>query len=202
MRYGPLFLLLLLATLARAQAQEQAWSDSSTAFWARTEAEFADSATSPLKPEDRAHFQGIHRFPYDPAFHVTARFTPARKTKAFTMKTTTDRRPRFLALGKLTFTLQGRSCTLTVYQGAVPSPDPANANYLFLPFRDLTSGEETYGGGRYIDLPGPLKAEVDVDFNMAYNPYCAYNDRYSCPIPPPENVLEVPVRAGALKFHD
>lgn len=70
-----------------------------------------------------------------------------------------------------------------------------------MPFTDLTSGEESYGGGRYLDLDGPLGEEVELDLNRAYNPYCAYGGAYSCPIPPPENHLEVAVRAGVMKYH-
>lgn len=200
MRLGLLAVVLALAGGVR--AQEQAWRDSAAAFWSRTEAEFADSATSPLKAADRAVFHGLERFPYDPAFHVTARFTPTPDAAPFGMVTTTARRPQYQACGRLTFTLQGRACTLIVYRNLELARDPAYANYLFLPFTDGTSGEETYGGGRYIDLQGPLGPTVEVDFNTAYNPYCAYNDRYSCPVPPKENVVDLPVRAGVRKYHD
>lgn len=185
------------------QAQtEQVWRDSCDAYWARTEAEFRDPRTSPLKPEDRPTFTGLQRFPYDPAFHVTATFTLAEDAKPFKMRTTTDRTPEYRPYGTLRFTLQGKTYQLTVYQNVDLVKRPGMEHYLFLPFTDLTNGEETYGGGRFLDLEGPLGAQVDLDLNKAYNPYCAYDHRYSCPIPPPENHLALPVKAGVLRYHD
>ena len=80
------------------------------------------------------------------------------------------------------------------------SKKPGYANYLFVPITDLTNGEETYGGGRYIDLRGPLGKVVELDFNKAYNPYCAYGGKYSCPIPPIENHLGLRIEAGVKAF--
>jgi uncharacterized protein (DUF1684 family) len=195
--------VLLLAAwclMIGACAQDPAWRDSLDAYWARIDAEYADPAHSPLLPEDRAAFTALERFTPDPAHVVQARFK-ARQGKVFGMRTTTDRIPQYQAVGTLRFMLQGRKCRLTVYRNIELSKRPEYADHLFLPFTDLTNGEETYGGGRYIDLKGPLGRVVEVDFNRAYNPYCAYGGRYSCPIPPPENHLEVAVRAGVLKFH-
>ncbi len=195
-----LFFVLCLTTAVQAQPSGTAWRDSLDAYWARINAEYTDTAHSPLLPQDRATFSALERFPPDPGYVVQARFK-AREGRAFGMRTTTDRLPQFQAVGRLIFTLQGRKCQLTVYRDIALSKKPEYANYLFLPFTDLTSGEESYGGGRYIDLEAPLGRVVEVDLNRAYNPYCAYGGRYSCPIPPPENHLEVPVRAGVLKFH-
>ena len=91
---------------------------------------------------------------------------------------------------------------LTAYRNIDLSRLEGYRNYLFVPFTDLTNGESTYGGGRYLDLEGPLGNAVELDFNRAYNPYCAYGGAYSCPIPPIENHLGVAVRAGVLKHHD
>lgn len=200
MRRVAWIMALGLAIAAQAQPSGTAWRDSLDAYWARINAQYADTAHSPLLPEDRAAFTALERFAPDPAYVVQARFK-AREGRAFGMRTTTERMPQYQAVGRLTFTLQGRKCRLTVYRNIDLVKRPEYANHLFLPFTDPTSGEETYGGGRYIDLEGPLGRLVEVDFNRAYNPYCAYGGRYSCPIPPPENHLEVPVRAGVLKFH-
>ena len=105
-------------------------------------------------------------------------------------------------MGRLVFRLQGRTFKLPVYQNVELSMQPEYVNYLFLPFTDRTNGAETYGGGRYVDLHGPLGQRVTIDLNNAYNPYCAYSDRYSCPIPPTENHLDTEVRAGVKKYHD
>jgi uncharacterized protein len=192
---------LFLALAGSGSAQDTiVWRDSLNAYWDRLIAEYADSATSPLKSEDRAHFTYLEHFAFDPTYCVQARFERTKDAPAFAMKTTTKREPRYRVYGILRFTLNGVECALPVYENEVPHAE--YPNYLFLPFTDLTNGEETYGGGRYIDLLAPLGDTVTVDFNKAYNPYCAYNDKYSCPIPPKENHLLTPVKAGVLKFHD
>ena len=196
-------LIALAAWAAPALAQnEAAWRDSSEAYWAGIEAEFRDSALSPMTPEHRLHFEHLDRFPYDPAFRVVARFKPAKKPKEFAMKTSTNRTPTYRTVGQLIFKLEGHSFKLPVYQNVDLSKKPEYANYLFLPFTDLTNGEETYGGGRYVDLQGPHAENVVVDLNKAYNPYCAYSGRYSCPIPPLENHIAARITAGVKKFHD
>jgi uncharacterized protein (DUF1684 family) len=177
-----------------------AWRDSLDAYWSHMDAEYADSATSPLKSEDRAHFTHLARFAPDSNYCVLARFTPVKGAEAFAMQTSTDRQPMFKTHGTLLFTLNGVEYMVSVYEDAVP--DPRYPGYLFLPFTDLTNGEQTYGAGRYLDLKAPLEDTVILDFNKAYNPYCAYNDKYSCPIPPSENHLPTTVKAGVLKFHD
>ncbi len=183
------------------QAQDTiVWRDSLDAYWARMDAEFADSAHSPLKSEDRQVFEHLHRFTADHSYCVEATFAAVAHAEPFAMKTSTTRMPMYKVHGTLTFQLGDREFSLPVYENAVPNP--AYAYHLFLPFTDLTNGEESYGGGRYLDLQAPLGPTVIVDFNKAYNPYCAYNDRYSCPIPPIENHMDAEVRAGVLKFHD
>lgn len=186
---------------AMAQQDEAAWRDSSEAYWAHLEAEFVDSLTSPLTHEDRLRFQHLERFPYDPRFRVNARFTPAERPRIFKMRTSTSREPLYRPFGTLSFTLQGKEHTLTVYQNVELLEKEGFENYLFLPFTDRTNGETTYGGGRYLDLRGPLTEEVVLEFNNAYNPYCAYNPRYSCPIPPKENDLDLPLKVGVRAPH-
>lgn len=177
-----------------------AWRDDLQAYWAHINAEYADSTTSPLTPEDRAHFTHLERFPNDASYCVQARFNPVVDAEPFAMKTTKTRTPTYKAYGTLRFELNGAQRTLTIFQ-SVP-PHPGYENEVFLPFTDLTNGVETYGVGRYIDLHIPLDSVITLDFNRAYNPYCAYNDRYSCPVPPRENHLTTEVKAGVLKFHE
>ncbi len=196
-------LLLLLGMLpafaAMGQSPDPVWQDSLQGYWDRINAEYRDTAHTPLRPEDREHFTELERFAPDERYRVTARFKP-RKGKAFAMPTTTDRLPMYEPVGQLTFTLLGRKEQLTVYRNIDLSKRPEYVNYLFVPFTDLTNGDSTYGGGRYLDLTGPLATGVELDFNRAYNPYCAYGGRYSCPIPPAENHLEVAVEAGVKAF--
>ena len=176
------------------------WRDSLNAYWAHLDAEYADSATSPLEAEDRAHFTHLARYPFDSTYCVQASFAKADTASPFAMKTTKTRTPMYKAHGSLRFTLNGEERTLTVYE-SVP-PHPGYEDEVFLPFTDLTNGSGTYGVGRYIDLRIPLDSTITLDFNRAYNPYCAYNDKYSCPVPPSGNHLTTEVRAGVLKFHE
>lgn len=194
---GTLFVISLVAG-----AQDVAWRDSLESYWAKLDREFADLEHSPLDSADREAFDHLHRFPADPAFRVLARFKPARKVRSFGMRTSTDRVPEYRKVGVLHFMLDGRKEELHVYQNVKLSEQEPYRNYFFVPFTDLTNGEETYGGGRYLDLWGPLGEQVELDLNRAYNPYCAYSHRYSCPIPPAENHLPLRVTAGVLKFHD
>lgn len=199
MRWSVLLLSLLATLTGRCQTPDALWLDSLQAYWGRINTEYRDTAHTPLRPEDREHFVELERFAPDERYRVTARFR-ARKGKAFGMKTTTERLPLYEVVGELSFTLLGRKERLTVYRNIELSKRAEYTNYLFVPFTDATNGESTYGGGRYLDLTGPLGPEVELDFNRAYNPYCAYGGRYSCPIPPAENHLEVAVEAGVKAF--
>src|SRR5690606_27020815 len=117
---------------------------------------------------------------------------------SFQMPTTTDRKPYYVTYGKVYFSLKGKEYKLDLFQNLELSADPEYRNYLFAPFTDETNGRSTYGGGRYLDLRIPAAEVMIIDFNQAYNPYCAYNGKYSCPIPPEQNHLEVEITAGVL----
>ncbi|HRH68361.1 MAG: DUF1684 domain-containing protein [Flavobacteriales bacterium] len=188
-------------TNGSAQIGDAGWRKDLDAFWAKIDSAYSDSLHSPLPKEERKGFVSLHRFAADPKFRVKATFT-AQEGPVFGMKTTSQREPKYQSIGTLRFVLDGKEEQLTVYRNIDLSRLPDYVNYLFIPFTDLTNGETTYGGGRYLDLEGPLGTEVDLDFNRAYNPYCAYGGAYSCPIPPLENHLEVAIRAGVLKHHD
>ena len=163
---------------------------------------FADSLHSPLTEEDRLHFEGLDFFPIDEKYIVKAKFLKLKKQKPFDMPTTTDRKPKYIKYGELHFTIDSKDMVLTVYKNIDLSKRKGFKDYLFLPFLDATNGIETYGGGRYLDMRVPTSDEVIIDFNKAYNPYCAYNHKYSCPIVPLENELAVEIKAGVKKFHD
>ena len=199
MRVGLLCFLMALMGSAQAQTPDPVWVDSLDAYWGRMNAEYRDSTTTPLPPEARAYFTELERFAPDARFRVTATFK-AKLGKEFQMRTTTDRMPTYQPVGTLEFRLAGKKLRLTVYRNPQLSAKPEYANYLFVPFTDLTNGEATYGGGRYLDLTGPLGSTVELDFNKAYNPYCAYGGKYSCPLPPAENHLRVAVTAGVKAF--
>jgi uncharacterized protein (DUF1684 family) len=154
---------------------------------------------SPLTDEQQIDFMGLNYYDEDPAFAFEAeveRF--AEDEPLVEMQTSTGDTQHYRRWGRFTFDVEDKTVSLVIYI------DP-NAGDFFLPFKDATNGRETYGAGRYLDNHRPGLSWVDdsrvqVDFNYAYNPYCAYNENYSCPLPPAENWLRVPIRAGEKKF--
>jgi len=159
---------------------------------------YADAEKSPLTKKDRRKFKGHPFFDIDSTFIVVAQFKRTPETTPFQMKTTTDRLPTYEKYGEATFKINGVSYTLNLYQSHRLREVEKYKNDLFLPFIDATSGNDSYGGGRFIDLLIPKGDEIIIDFNQAYNPYCAYNHAYSCPIPPKENDLNVRIEAGVM----
>ncbi len=157
--------------------------------------EMVDSSKHILKQDEIDHFEGLAFFKVEPAYRINTKFTRSIGKK-FEMPTTTDRKPIYRRYGYVDFQLDGKEYRLTVFQNMALKKQKEYKKYLFIPFRDLTSGKETYGGGRYLDTEIPSGDVLILDFNRAYNPYCAYSHRYSCPIPPEENTLKVAIRAG------
>lgn len=162
--------------------------------------EFLDPETTILDAETFKTFKGLEFYPIDLAFRVQAKFVRTPDEKPFLMPTTTARLPEYVKYGEAHFELDGKPFKLNLYQNTTPYEDPEYINYLFLPFTDLTSGDGSYGGGRYVDAWIPEGDTLVIDFNRAYNPYCAYNRKYSCPIPPKENDLLVRIEAGVKDF--
>lgn len=165
---------------------------------------FKNAKESPLEEKERKKFKTLPFFQIDSAYKIEADFVRTTDEQSFEMPTTTDRKPIYKKFGEVSFELHGKRHTLNVYQSQDLMKKEEYKNYLFLPFTDLSNGQESYYGGRYIDLEIPQKEATDlqeinkitIDFNKAYNPYCAYNKKYSCPIPPKENHLDVKVLAG------
>ena len=166
-------------------------------------ATFKDASKSPLKPKDLKNFTGLDFYPFDSAYIVKAKFTPTENARLFQMPTTTDRKPYYKEYGKLQFRLQGKELELTVYQSQEDLKHPVYKDLLFLPFTDNTSGNGSYGGGRYMDIYTTDQlpdGSFVLNFNNTYNPYCVYNDTFSCPITPRKNHLEIEVKAGIKDF--
>ncbi|WP_396195042.1 DUF1684 domain-containing protein [Flavobacterium sp.] len=164
--------------------------------------EFATREESPLTDEDFKGFKALDFYPISDTFIVEAKFVRTPKEKVFKMKTSTTRLPEYKKYGELLFQIDGKEFKLNLYQNIELSKKDGYEDYLFLPFSDLTCGKESYIGGRYIDMRIPKTKTVIIDFNKAYNPYCAYNYKYSCPIVPLENDLDIEILAGVKKFHD
>ena len=161
---------------------------------------YKDSLKSPLKEKDRLTFISLDYFDINPQFRVIASFK-RKKSKIFKMKTSGTRTPEYRKYGVLSFELKGKKFKLTLYQNMKLIQKKGFEDYLFLPFTDASNGNGSYGGGRYIDFRVPNSNQVVLDFNKAYNPYCAYNSKYSCPIPPLENDIEIAIEAG-VKIED
>lgn len=169
-------------------------------FQKELNAEYKDPEESPLPDRYRMHFEGLEFFPIDTTYRVTARFERTPDALPFQMSTTTDRVSEEVVYGIVHFTLQGKPCKLEVYQSKELMKQEKYRDYLFLPFMDDTNGDTSYGGGRYIDLTIPDGDSIVIDFNKAYNPYCAYNKKYSCPVVPKVNTLPMAVNVGVKIF--
>ena len=192
--------ILILTFFVVVQTNAQNAYQDAMAYQDNLSNEYADSATSPLNEEDFAKFEKLDFFPIDTTFRVEARLIKEKHQNFFEMQTTTDRKPEYRVWAIAIFSLQGNEFRLNIYQNKKALVDPEYSDYLFLPFLDLTNGESSYGGGRYMDLSISEENTVIIDFNKAYNPYCAYNHRYSCPIVPKENFIDLEVLAGVKKY--
>jgi uncharacterized protein (DUF1684 family) len=155
--------------------------------------EFLETAAdSPVPPPRRTELLPLGYFPIDPSYSVPAVLTPFTGEPALEMPTSTGLRRQMRRAGTLRFSLKGHPLQLTTFVEA----DAPTMDRLFLPFGDLTNGTETYAAGRYLDLDRSSSGLYEIDFNLAYHPYCYYNPTYDCPYPPAENRLKLPVRAG------
>ena len=159
------------------------------------ESELRDTSNHMLEATELAKFKGLDYYEFNSDYQLEAAFEK-NKGKKFEMPTSTDRLPVYRRYGYVTFTIDSVSYELTVYQNIKLRKTKEYRDYLFIPFRDATSRETTYGGGRYLDISIPETESITIDFNLAYNPHCAYSHHYSCPIPPEENTLNVKIEAG------
>lgn len=197
-------LTMVVLALASAVAGQTFYGSTDVqAFRDGRDAEFRNKKETPLKDEDFEKFKQLNYYAVDNAFRVTAEFTRTADEKYFQMPTSSGITKKFVKYGILKFSLGGKMQQLSVYQidPEVSAKFPEYAHLLFIPFRDTTNRTETYGGGRYIDIAAPKGRSVVLDFNVAYNPNCAYgSDKYNCPIPPRENTLDVAVTAGEKRY--
>jgi hypothetical protein len=200
MKYVLVLLLLVFSFNGIAQNKRQIKKVAK--YHASENTKFADSETTILTEEDFEHFEELDFYPIDLKYRVRATFVRTPNEIPFLMPTTTERLPEYVKYGEAHFTLDGIDLKLNLYQSTTPSEDEEYKDYLFLPFTDLTSGDGSYGGGRFLDARIPKGKKMILNFNKAYNPYCAYNSRYSCPIPPKENDLLVRIEAGVMAFGD
>lgn len=168
-------------------------------FQTELNAEYKNEKESPLRGEHFKKFKKHPFFPINHKFAVNAKLVKTEKSEPFEIPTSSGITKKYREYGKVYFKINGKKQVLTLYQSLSLMEKPEYKDYLFLPFKDATSGTQTYGGGRYLDLRIPTTNKIFIDFNKAYHPYCAYNATdYNCPIVPQENWLQIPIKAGVM----
>jgi uncharacterized protein len=183
--------LLVLLGVAACSSKEIPYEDE-IAAWRSEKDRFMRSSESPVVESQRADFPPLPYYPATAEYRVPAALRVAPAEDILDMPTSTGQRRKMQRVGALEFTLKGEALKLTAFADA---SDTALLR-LFVPFGDRTNGNETYPGGRYLDLDRTATGIYDLDFNRAYHPFCLFNASYDCPVPPRENRLPVPIRAG------
>ncbi|MDA4125600.1 MAG: DUF1684 domain-containing protein [Thaumarchaeota archaeon] len=177
--------------------EQETWRRALSRFREEKDKFYLTGHDSPLPFGEKPRFTGLKYFDPDPSYRFEAKLQRASNPDAVIMATSKGTRQLFNREGYFDLNILGKPVRLHAYQSA----ERADPN-LFIPFRDATSGKESYGSARYLDLEVEHDDEYVVDFNYAYNPYCAYSEDFVCPLPPRENWLIVPTRAGEKKYHD
>lgn len=162
-------------------------------FRAQKDDFFASHPESPLTREQKRDFQGLNYFPENPGLRLEVAVEEFEEQDEIEMQTTTGGVQTYLRYGSFKVNVDGGEAELTIY---------ASHHGFFLPFADSLAGTETYGAGRYLEPQYLRNGMFLVDFNLAYNPYCAYNEAWTCPITPFENRVKVPIRAGEKIFDE
>jgi uncharacterized protein (DUF1684 family) len=192
--------LLLLLCSFTVYSYARTYKDSIADFRSQYKSAFLEDKRSPLKASDTSF---LRFYPTDHSYCVLANLKLTADAKPFAIPTHSGKTKNYVQYGLLIFKLRGKEYTLHVYQGIdLIAKDPKFKDYLFIPFTDETNYTETFGGGRYLDLSvSDIKNnQMVLDFNKCYNPYCAFADGFSCPIPPKENALPVKIKAGEKLF--
>ena len=165
---------------------------------ANKDAFFTQQWQSPIPPQDRPEFKGLECYPPDPSYRFELELHVHPEKQVIRMTYTKGNEQDFLRWGEFRFKIDGMDLSLQAYK------HNREEEMLFVPFRDATSGKETYGAGRYLDLEPERNRTAEgrwiLDFNQAYNPWCVYSDAYTCPFVPTENWLEVPIQAGEKNY--
>ncbi len=198
-RYLSLFLLLALSCSPSGRQRGEDGLVQARLTQEALSRQYLDPETTILSESQRLALEslgGLNFFPVSAAYIVPARLERYEDPEVITMPTSSDRLAEYRVYGRVSFELLGRPDTLTVFETTMTQLPEEYRNLLFLPFRDRTTGTDTYGGGRYLDLPKPGGDRILIDFNRAYHPYCAYSYGYSCPVPPAANFVDQRVEAG------
>ena len=158
---------------------------------------FKENDHTPLKESDRKKFKGLFYYPIDLRYAMigTIETYPTESKPLYvTLPTNREMGKKYVKVGRFKFKWEGKGHVLQIYR-------PLGGGELFLPFKDKTSGVETFSKGRYLHIEGMPDGKVLIDFNRAHNPFCQFNEKYTCPFAPEENGLDIPIRAGEKRFH-
>ncbi|MBV1925399.1 MAG: DUF1684 domain-containing protein [Dokdonia sp.] len=204
MKFLMVLLLCVSVTLGAQEPNEARYIQSAKAYQDALDATYANADSTILSRKQQRKFTTLGFFPIDVNYRVEAVFKRTPDALPFMVMTSSGNDREYVSYGTLHFALQGQDFTLPIYQNTkyILEPDQKYGQSLFLPFTDYTSGVETYGAGRYIDveISDILENRLIIDFNKAYNPYCAYTKGYSCPIPPEANDLKIRIEAGVKGY--
>lgn len=200
MRIAFLIIFLFASFAFNAVAQDFYGTTDVQRFRDGRDKSFRNAALTPLTNEDFANFKGLNYYDANEKFTVKAKLEKTTDAQVFTMPTSVGTSRKYFKYGVLKFELEGKSFSLNVFQSET-AKKPEYKDLLFVPFRDLTNGKETYSAGRYLDIKAPSGDEVILNFNLAYNMSCAYGrEDFSCTIPPKENFLQIEIKAGEKIF--
>lgn len=192
------FLFIIFSLFLNAQTKKENIA-AVKKFQNELNAEYLNPKESPLRGDNLTNFKKHPFFPINLKYRVTAKFSKTENPVPFELPTSSGKFKQYKEYGKAAFEIDGKNYTLTIYQSLDLIKMEQYKDHLFLPFRDETNGKETYGGGKYMDLKIPKGDEIILDFNLSYQPYCAYNAfDYNCPIVPEENKLPVRIEAGVM----
>lgn len=198
MKRNTIFGILVIAIIAVTILNFLTVGESSEDYIERLETDrkdkdgFMTSSSSPMTENDQKAFTGLNYFPIDENYKVTAKLILSESKRPIFVPSTTGEQLKYIPFAYAEFELNGTEQRLLLYQDW----EESNPNKLSLMYTDETSAFTTYGGGRYVDVMYRNTNSVIIDFNTAYNPYCHFNDEFSCPIPPRENMMEIPINAG------
>ena len=158
---------------------------------------FKISSDSPLEEEEKANFTALSYYAPDPKYQIEAAYEPLARPDTVRLAMTKGEREAYLRYAEATFEVEGQQQQLVLFLRV-----GSKEGELFVPFTDKTNGFDTYGGGRYLDIPLPPEGSstITLDFNRAYNPFCAFDSEFACPVPPADNRLPVPIPAGEKEY--
>ena len=197
MKFIKLIVVLGLTVTTYGQSEDSLMNEI-LAFQKEQDDHYYNKETSPLTKKERKKFGGHKFYPIDLNYRVLAHFKEFPVKDTIIMPTSAGTEKVYLRYGMLHFNIAGHHCHLVAYQSVKLMQIEEYKEHLFVPFRDATSGKTSYGGGRYLDINIPKDGNVVLNFNLAYNPYCAYTNGWYCSIPPAENTLKVEVKAGLM----